>query len=155
MDFPVFVPPPDPVQRSRIRIPYSEFCILDALFIYPAPPETPASRDKLIQPFSRQNTECVPWFASFCAAQNDFRGAFRVLPSSFILHAFGMRGAGRRKEIFTQRRKGRKVSDPERRLTTLRRSEAVQGTARFAGGPAYSFHHEAHEDHEVVTGRNA
>jgi len=41
---------------------------------YPAPPETPASRDKLIQPFSRQNTECVPWFASFCATQNDFPG---------------------------------------------------------------------------------
>jgi hypothetical protein len=40
----------------------------------PAPPETPASRDKLIQPFSRQNTECVPWFASFCATQNDFSG---------------------------------------------------------------------------------
>jgi hypothetical protein len=32
----------------------------------PAAPETPASRDKLIHPFSRQNTECVPWFASFC-----------------------------------------------------------------------------------------
>jgi hypothetical protein len=41
---------------------------------YPAAPETPASRDKLIQPFSRQNTECVPWFASFCATQNDFSG---------------------------------------------------------------------------------
>jgi hypothetical protein len=41
---------------------------------YTAPPETPASRDKLIQPFSRQNTECVPWFASFCGTQNDFPG---------------------------------------------------------------------------------
>jgi hypothetical protein len=41
-------------------------------YTYTAPPETPASRDKLIQPFSRQNTECVPWFASFCATQNDF-----------------------------------------------------------------------------------
>ena len=41
-------------------------------YVYTAPPETPASRDKLIQPFSRQNTECVPWFASFCATQNDF-----------------------------------------------------------------------------------
>jgi hypothetical protein len=44
---------------------------------YPAPPETPASRDKLIQPFSRQNTECVSWFASFCAAQNDFSGQWQ------------------------------------------------------------------------------
>jgi hypothetical protein len=40
--------------------------------VYTAPPETPASRDKLIQPFSRQNTECMPWVASFCDAQNDF-----------------------------------------------------------------------------------
>jgi hypothetical protein len=40
----------------------------------PAAPETPASRNKLIQPFSRQNTECVPWFASFCQGQNDFPG---------------------------------------------------------------------------------
>jgi len=40
-------------------------------YVYTAPPETPASRDKLIQPFSRQNTECMPWFASFCAAQSD------------------------------------------------------------------------------------
>jgi hypothetical protein len=39
---------------------------------HPATPETPASRNKLIQPFSRQNTECMPWFASFCATQNDF-----------------------------------------------------------------------------------
>jgi hypothetical protein len=38
------------------------------------------------------------------------------------------------RRVFTQRRKGRKASDPERKvLTTLRRSEAVQGTARFAG----------------------
>jgi len=36
---------------------------------YPAAPETPASPDKLIQPFSRQNTECVPWFASFCRSK--------------------------------------------------------------------------------------
>jgi hypothetical protein len=41
---------------------------------YPAPPETPASRDKLIQPFFPKKPECVPWFASFCATQNDFSG---------------------------------------------------------------------------------
>jgi len=57
-------------------------------YVYTAPPETPASRDKLIQSFSRQNTECVPWFASFCPEQNDFRGAFRILPSSFIPYDF-------------------------------------------------------------------
>jgi hypothetical protein len=28
-------------------------------------------------------------------------------------------------------------------------------TTRCAGGPAYSFHHEEHEAHEVVTERNA
>jgi len=32
MDFSVFVPPPDSVQRGSIRFPYSESCILDALF---------------------------------------------------------------------------------------------------------------------------
>jgi hypothetical protein len=51
---------------------------------YPAAPETPASRDKLIQPFSRQNTECVPWFASFCAIQNDFSGL--VIQAGFVVH---------------------------------------------------------------------
>jgi len=53
---------------------------------YPAPPETPASRDKLIQPFSRQNTECVPWVASFCATQNDFSGL--MIPTKFICRGY-------------------------------------------------------------------
>jgi hypothetical protein len=83
---------------SRIRpskghddfIPSGSLLTGDA-YVYTAPPETPASQDKLIQPFSRQNTECVPWFASFCAAQNDFRGlpAFCLQHSSFILSACG------------------------------------------------------------------
>jgi hypothetical protein len=43
-------------------------------YAYTAPPETPASRDKLIQPFSRQNTECVPWFASMAQRHGFFGG---------------------------------------------------------------------------------
>jgi hypothetical protein len=61
-------------------------------YVYTAPPETPASRDKLIQPFCRQNTECVPWFASFCATQNDFSG-------QWVAGEIGLQGASRWTQI--------------------------------------------------------
>jgi hypothetical protein len=90
--------------------------------VYTAPPETPASRDKLIQPFSRQNTECVPWFASFCQAQNDFW--FILHASVFTLSACGLPPWRNAMDFRSGSREGAKVKgcDP-RDVPDLQESE--------------------------------